>query len=348
MVSYQLYKLIEKTLNNINEHSEFIEFLNKLSNFSNSTMLSLFKATNHQGSAIIEPSSAVQKEINQIKNFIKTEYSPNKTFHSSRELISVLHEFYSKLDTEKENLESFIVLIPLLSNFTSNYEEFLLSTSFANTLMLLYTSRRLLDSIDILRANLSIIKNQLQLEPLEIEEGFGLLSIEFPSEISVSQFSSKLSAISEIYEELKLVFKDKEEVAPIEILKIESGSFFATVLGDKELILVFTALIYKGIKYLHYKYSAEGQRTQLHEKIELTHKVIELNQTLIDYEIKTEGKDEEINKAGVEVSKSLNKLLKGEPEVTVNDEHYSVDAITKQKLLENKQKSIPHDLDSEN
>ena len=346
MISYQLHDLIERTLSIINKHSSFIEFLYKLSKFSNSTIMMLFDITDKKGNTILDFAQKLDNEIAQIREFIVNEHSLEAVFNSSRELEESLSHFYSEMGISKEVLQTNFPSIPLLHSFKSNYENFFKVRSSSNTLKLLTISRRLNDSLAQLKSNLYTISSTLQVEHPEPKENLGTFSIYFESQNNALEFSNKISAIISIYNQLQTLTK-KDHGIPLKIIKIETGSLFGFFSGALEAIKSCKDLIIKGASYLNYKYSDEGKRIQFVEKIKITKETLSLKEILKEHNIKTDGMDEELRISGEIIAQELTLLLRGEPQVKIDDQEFKVSQGVKSKLLEYKQKLLPARLEED-
>ncbi|GAB6139825.1 hypothetical protein JCM14076_05540 [Methylosoma difficile] len=262
--------------------------------------------------------STTKKLINNVKprsffasiEKIKNEISQAKLIFSE---LSQLEEIETNLETLSHSYESFI----------ENYSP-------ESAWTMIKESKSISPLLDGFKKGLSFYLSNSEYPIPSLEAGREL-SIVLSSSMSLSEFISKLQAIEEIYKELCILTKVSISEFPIEILKIESGSLLAKVFGNSKVIALLTSLITSGVTYIYSNYSQQGQLVSLPQKVETIESILELRAKLKAEGIAVEEMDENINKASVLLSKELNRLISGQPEIIINNRKLSVgDEIQKQ------------------
>lgn len=161
------------------------------------------------------------------------------------------------------------------------------------------------------------------------------LSIVLSSSMNLSEFILKLKAIEGIYSELCMLLNISTTDYPIEILKIESGSLFAKILGNNKVIGLLSKFLESGAHYIYRNYTKEGKLISLPKKAESIESILSLRSNLTKQGIDASEMDDHIQKASVTIAKELNIIISGEPEVTINNTTLSIGNEVQKQLIEN-------------
>jgi len=161
------------------------------------------------------------------------------------------------------------------------------------------------------------------------------LSIELSSQMNLSEFVLKLQSIELIYNELCMLMRVSTSDFPIQIIKIESGSLLAKVLGNSLIIGMMTTGLINGANYIYQNFTTDGQISAIPQKVESVEAILNLRQKLMEQGIQDDNLDEHIKKSSNALAKGLNNLISGQAEVKINGETLSLGNEIQKKLLEN-------------
>lgn len=135
---------------------------------------------------------------------------------------------------------------------------------------------------------------------------------------------------------------------PIRILKIESGSLLASILGHSEVVNLLTKFIGSAATYIYGNYTDNGKLNSIPRKVETIDSVLKLRDNLKNSGIAIDDMDENISKAAVAVAKDLNALISGEAKIKLNDRVISVGEEVQKKMIENKETlTLSHERNAE-
>lgn len=171
------------------------------------------------------------------------------------------------------------------------------------------------------------------------EKDEGRLLVYLSSDKSYKQFTNKLLALGSMYTEMLHLFNLKETEHPLQINKIESGSQWIDIFGYPKVIELLTDLIKNGISYIHRNYTREGRIGQIPKKLESIEKILDLTTKLEEAGVDTEQLKENINKSTIKISQDLNKLIKAEKKIRVNNTEFLLND-KNGNLIENKVQNL--------
>lgn len=160
------------------------------------------------------------------------------------------------------------------------------------------------------------------------------LSILCYSEQEIREFAIKLLAIDNIYKEIAGLLGISLIEHPIQIAKVESGSFWADILGFPKIIDLMNSMIEKSVNYLYRNFTIEGKVTAIPKKLDALEAVIDIRKQLKAIGVNTNELDDNINKSAIVISNQLNNLLLHEAKVRVNNKVFSVGKEFEQKYLD--------------
>jgi len=323
VTSYKIEKIIEE-LNSVQYFFTSIEMIASNSNKLNE----VFKQSIHNASNIHNATTI----LNDIA--IKIKKIKPRTFFSEMELledilgkVTLVSFIYKRNDALQLKNE--------LDDFSKKYEKFLESHTLADIFMLVQSAEKFKAHIDTF---VYMLEFYLQITRTDLEkpnDEWEYLSIVLSSSMTVSEFRIKLEAMEKIYSEL-LELTDLSLIDyPLKIVKIESGSLFAKVMGNKRVIGLMVNFISSSITYLYRNYTNEGQLRELPRKYKAIEEAINFKECMEKAGYNTEGLDEQIHKSALEVSKQLTQLISNESEIVMNDEIY-LGTEKDKKLIENK------------
>lgn len=205
----------------------------------------------------------------------------------------------------------------VLEDFAVSYEAYLQGPSIAEETHFLKCAAALYAALTALLAGLEAIL--IQVRPLRFDHA-GALSLYMPGEQSVSSFARKLLSMDVLYDELLALFDLRRSQHPLRISRVESGSFWAYLLGYPRIIDLIESMVKGGLNYMHRNFTREGKIEGLPKKIESLDRVLELRKRLLEAGIHSEQMDARLQSSSILIAKQLNELLGGEADVTINKE----------------------------
>lgn len=148
---------------------------------------------------------------------------------------------------------------------------------------------------------------------------------------SFNEFISILDSINNIYSLLKSVINPEAE--DLGIVKIESGSLFAEIVGNAAVVSALAYILVKTVKLVFSKFTKEGQgarndgdRKRLFEDIELREKLKSLG-------FDTSLGDVKISDTFEAILAETQRLAYLSPKFKVNDDELDIGEVDKQKLI---------------
>jgi len=247
-------------------------------------------------------------------------YFPDKEF--SRIYISQ-NSYYS----ERE-------LTELINVAIKKYEDYLQSHAIGDFLHFCSVSAHVYYLLRDYRALLTIVQRRLTLQLKTHETDEAEFSMLLESDLSLGGFALKLNALEQIYLELANLLHLSIDPNSIKVVKIESGSFWTDIVGNKKVTPLLEGLIADTVSYFYRNFTREGKISSLPRRVDAIEDILHLREKLSALGIPTAELDETLQKSSVVIAKQLNQLLVGEATVTINDKTYSVSAELKQKYIE--------------
>ncbi len=354
MNSYQLITQIDKLVASIDEQSSLLATLSALSERHNELpVVAISTARNAQ-----MPNDAKHYEsLNRIRDFliqyIQT-FEPRSIFKSINALEEAFIEF-SSMDNERlsEASRTIGIVGRQLHDFSSAYNNYLATLNSVQResaiIPLTHIATILYGSLSMIRAMFSDIKNRLQ-EHKPIEENASDLerfSLYMESDIDLEKFAQNLYSIHIIYIELCSLLDISSSDQPLIILKIKSGSSWTDLLGYPPLIKLLVSVIQGAIDYFYRSFTREGKIVSLPRNVEAVEEVIKLRRQLIAMGINTSDIDDQISKSTYVIAEQLNKLLVGEPRISLNGQTFSLGAAFEKRYLELGRKALLPNLDEQ-
>ncbi len=217
-----------------------------------------------------------------------------------------------------------------LESFTHIYESYIDNQNAKNAYVLVEESKTLMSLLNGFKKGLCFYVANVKAATPESEDGKEL-SIYLSSTLSLAEFILKLQSIERIYKELCML---TDISSPIQILKIESGSLWIKVFGNSKVIDLMTGLVKSGVGFVYRNFTEEGKFSAIPKQIEALESILELRKKLSAEGISVDELDDHINKSAVVVSKALNTLIEGQPEIVINDSKLSIGDEAQKKLIQ--------------
>ena len=345
MTSYELIELYDEVLIDINKLKSYsddiinllklidvdinfiIDLVLKYGLSSSSTMNNVTNKKNE----IIEKVTNFANNFNMLKN------------HSS------LIEVRQKIETKKQmasfkkfenEINNILLLLDIYSVTTQDIYEYIKSKDHSLLIKMFKSLKNasnkyneIINEYKKLKEFVTLLEDASKEEVAENEEEMYLHF--YNEESSFNSFLEHFSSLLTIYNELRSVFKSSSE---LKIIKIESGSFLEKLLGDKNIISLFTEILQRCVDFIFRKFTFEGELARKKDILDFLEKeldIIEKCKTL-GVEISA-GNKEVIDKALAIVSGEIIKLASKSTKIRVNDQTLQIEeTISEKYLLENK------------
>lgn len=345
MLSYQLlnyYEFIEKELEILGETlvpifdwvEKYKEFISK----TNTQILKSSVSTSGNNKIYTVANARIKENYADIVKEFKSKFSSYIVFDTVGKFKQKITEYKKQNSIEAEDAISLLIketddLFAAYDEFQKDDTEQTKFINFANKLVeykVLYKNSKIKNS-DFIKlttdiGNLEINKE----EKLKIQ----LLDVEY----SLKEFSDNLQYIDEAYNEIgNLIYADTSSVSyrKLQILKIESGSLFSEIFGDKTIIEIFTKILRKAIQWVYGK-DEKDIELERHTKLAKALKDdAEIMQMLSEQGCDIEDSKQILSKALNIISKDMLNLAKSSYNIKVNDEQFKIEDYKYGKFLTN-------------
>lgn len=172
----------------------------------------------------------------------------------------------------------------------------------------------------------------------ELPENKGTIDIQLlQTDFTFGQFIDNLATINEIYQEIgSVIGKSPDGVGygQLQIVKIESGSLLAKILGDKNIIEVVCLLLHKTIELAFHKFTMEGKLLRHGELMKAIKENVEVSQKLSSLGYDLTSSKEDVEKTYALATKGLLRIAASSAHIKINDEILTVNGYGQQKYLE--------------
>jgi hypothetical protein len=329
MTSFELLSRIESILfsfKSVTElHAALLAMAQADENMEGLTVVISTASGNIVSASVAEFQDAVNNQNSSLR-----ELHPIIIIKQVSDLESAIHELRLLTDKDKQGTYGNVGI--RLSNFVSAYEQFIMTYSSTSTLRLLRTAHDLYTSLQTAMEMLEGTARNLE-QPYEGENDDQISILLHPDD-EVSIYADKLEALVIIYEELCRLLNVSLAEHPLRVIKVESGSLWAKLFGESKVVTLMTDLIRAGVYYLHRSYTSEGKISTVPKNIEVVESLLNLERRMQELGYDTTDMREDIQKTSSVIAKQLNILLKGEANVELNGERYSVGSAIDRQIAE--------------
>lgn len=331
MTSYEMIQLLDQITSTLNEKKHLTDLLAKAAEYSaniKNTFDEVIGGENKENAS----------QIGGLRANLTNAFAPNLKLIRPRAVFAELDALVAELNSFKNLLpkpaaDSLDNLIKEVQDLSHIYEEFIDDVSLKKTFNLIDSGDQLLRSIQGFIHSSLIVKEALQPASFA-RDGYEEFSLLLPSTISYGDVLVKLTALEIIYSEVCNLMDVSTSEYPLQIIKIESGSLWLKVFGESRVITLLTKLMESGAAFIHRNYTTEGKITAIPKQVETVEAVLQLAERMEKMGIDTSNMKEELQKSSIVISSNLNKLLGGEPSITVNDQTYSLRQAQQERYLD--------------
>jgi|GEM_PF-3933155 len=332
MNSYQIINKLEALYTAFNsQDNQFILYLQYLSGINDNLFDNHIKLLNRQvnindyNSSLSPYLISVKAKRNEIK--IKDIF---KNIEKLKEAIFVYENGLAELDAP-----ALTTLIHLLEQFEEKYQDFLDDYSTSNLFKITESAKNIDVTIRSLSSLIFSIISNLQ---AGYQENLpGTLSLFIDCDDNYGEFVARLSSLQQIYSIICKLLQVSEDEFPLQIIKIESGSWWVKVFGEPRVIKIIEGIVKDTTGFFYRKYTTEGKIASLSPKKEKLEEFIGLTKKLEEAGIDTNQMKEEIEEASVLLVREFQVLLAESSGIDVNAELLIVENRNEQKSLRSNQ-----------
>lgn len=332
MLSYQVinyYEFIKKELDRFGETLvPLFEWVEEYKKFITTTSVQVLKSSvSYSGTTktYSVTNGKIKENYTEIVRKFKSSFLSYTVFNSFGEFKQKIIEY--KKQNKVEQNDYIVTLFKETDELFATYQLFQQDDieqekfiNFANKLIVykdLYNNSKIMYSDYMSLENNTKILDKKTERALKIQ----LLDVEY----SLTEFSNNLKYIDEVYYEIgNLIYADSVAISyqKLRIIKIESGSLFSEVFGNKNIIDVFVMLIKKSIRWVQNKYES-GEEIERHTKLaEALKKDVEIMQMLEENGCDVRKSKPLVEKAFNVVAKDLLQISQSASKIKINDEEF--------------------------
>lgn len=343
MLTYQVlnyYEFIEKELEEFGETLiPIFDWVEHYKEFISKTSIQILKSNvSTQGSSKIYTitNGRIKENYNDIVKNFKSKFSSYIVFDAVGKLKQKIYEYKRQNSIDQEDAIS--ILIKETDDLFETYDVFQKDDTeqekfinFANKLIeykTLYNNSRIKYS-DFIELTTDIeILNRDNEEKIKLQ----LLDVEY----TLKEFSDNLMYIDEVYNEIgNLIYAQDTSTSysKLQIVKIESGSLFSEVFGDKHIIEILTKVLKKSIQWVYSKNENDVELERHTKLMEALKNDVEVMKSLEENGCDVEHAKHTLSKALNIISKDMLNLAKSSYNIKVNDEQFKVDNYKHRNLL---------------
>jgi hypothetical protein len=161
------------------------------------------------------------------------------------------------------------------------------------------------------------------------------LSLFWEVEMDFYEFSQKIQAIQNIYQELTILFKISSEAYPLKIIKIESGCpTLADIFGHTKIIELIVDTIRAVFKFMRRKYTNEGRKETIREDLNTLDLFLQFRAKAEALGLDISTIDTYIENSGAALMQKYAALIAGQPLLELNQERLSIENGLRERYIE--------------
>lgn len=343
MLSYQIinyYELINKELIEFNKVlNPIFEWSETYLKYSTETLGKILKCNSvksSDGTHYIIKEGSLKAEYDQIVKQMKSVFSSYVIFKAFGEFKQKIEHYKHENNiVEMDYIQEFIIetdkLFETYQEFQKDDVNQIKMINFANELM---KYRMLFSNTLKMYADYYILSTD---DDKIAEENKTMLCVQLLDvEYTMEEFATVLKGINDSYFEIcSLIYKDLKasDYKELKIIKIESGSLFSKVSGEKIVIEILKKIFTKAITWVQARFQ-QGDEILSHQKFAASLKEdAELMKLLEDSGCDVTASKQNIEKAFNLLSKQSLYLAKSTCNIKIDDEEFKLGDMQKQKFL---------------
>lgn len=310
MTGYEIATLLNAAKIQLEELTTFIEVITAISNVSDIIKERTFQIAS--GRDINSEAANMHAELSTAVAIV-TKQSPRALFNDMGKLQKILAELdfpHSPIGTIVSDLHV------SLNELQTLYDVFIAKQS-ASTLTPLVFSANIFSSK--FQDFVKYLSASSYREHIEIAN-FETASLFFPNALGLEELIQRLQALKEIYTESCQVLNISESDYPLQILKLETGSWYVELAGYPKAIDLMLEGIRAAAKQLFQRYTRAGKLEAMPTRVENLESLLELQKRMKESGLDTAEMGDQLAKSGAILAKQLMTLVANEASVTINDD----------------------------
>lgn len=321
MHSFELKREAEFALGALEKFSGFMDGVRSISNALADLPVHLGQLSTVGENRLGVVRGEIKSSISNIRSIIGS-LSTRQIFKDIEGLSSLLEELG---DGELDDLGLLEKTNSKLQKFSSDYEGYIDNYRIENAVPLLFSSGRLVYSLEsLIGAYRFSAINLSGSDCIEDDGSRSQLSLYLSNIKDLRDFAEKLNAISGLYEDIAGLLGVDLTDYPLVIDQVEAGSLWSKVFGESRVIGLMVDVLKGSAGFVYRNYTAEGKIASIPGKLESLDKIIDLTGRLEQAGVDTGEIKDEVRRATVGIAKSLNELLDHQYKVEINGESLSV------------------------
>lgn len=320
MTTYELLEQLNELLEALEPNSKLEKLLSEIaSNYDEAIGFVNAVAASNESNAALQNARNVAGKIQAAVDLTKS-IGPGYTYIQLSDWMRRLAKL--QVGDESPLGEAMTVLLNAGQQFYDQYDKFVREPVASQTLKLMSEAQSL---GSVIRFTREFAQGLLQLRPsIVIAESEAELSLFLPITGNLKDIVTKVAAIQAIYDELAQLLSISTSEYPLRVVKVESGTLWTKLFGESKVVSLIVKLIERTVGYMYRNYTVEGGLVQIPKTVEAVDAVLHLKNDLEEAGVDTSSMKENLEKAGIVVSKKLNDLLTGQPNVVINGTKHSI------------------------
>ena len=165
---------------------------------------------------------------------------------------------------------------------------------------------------------------------------FGTLELYMPAELNFDEFIARLESVSVIYQELAQIVGVSTSDEPLKILKVESGSLWASLFGNSKIMALMDDFLRSAARHMHRKFTLEGKIEALPTSLKGMNDILNFTKRLEENGVDVKDIHDQLAKGTFLMAKEMNVLLANQSSVTINGEDIQLSESVSQRQLESR------------
>lgn len=309
MISQKLKREIDKFSDKISQEEILISILESLSKIQKSTnenLTTLFNISS-QGDA-----NATHRKTENIKNIIISE--TNSAIRKAKFSAITLAAEQIKKSITLPSIDTIYGISGKIEIFVDCFDQHLHAPKVDTCIALTRSAQELMDSLYEVQSLGITLQENLQTPNSQNPS----LVIYLPERTDLESFSKKTASLYLLLESSCRLLGMSTTEAEVDIIKIESGSFFAEISANPLVVALATIIITKGTDYAFNYLDPSKKGNALRDSSENIQRVLGLRNFLVENGFDISEMDEEIKKASVIIAKQLGCLIDDQQQIEIN------------------------------
>jgi len=210
-----------------------------------------------------------------------------------------------------------------VEEFAAVYDAFLARPSGKTAIPLILQARTLNDRLPVLMNTLAALRSR-QADSGTLDERSAEMTLSLPAVSTLPDFARRLLALDTLYNETCVLMGISRSEQPLRISKIESGSLWARVVGDRRAIAWLCEFLQDSASFMYQNYTADAKLAGAGKTIEAIDAVLRLSQRLKDAGLDAARVPQHVARCAPSLFKELGTLIEGQPSITVNQVTVSI------------------------